>query len=46
VFGAIALSAGALGAFIKRSPAAQIWLNRISALVFVALALKLVTAQR
>ncbi|MEM6657647.1 MAG: LysE family translocator [Pseudomonadota bacterium] len=46
VFGAVALAAGTLGGWLKGSPAVQIWLNRISGLIFVALAIKLATAER
>ena len=34
-FGAVAIAAGSLGARIKSSPKTQIWLNRISGIVFV-----------
>ena len=46
VFGGIALAAGSLGAWIKGSPIIQVWLNRISGLVFVSLALKLASAEK
>ena len=46
IFGSVALAAGALGAWIKGSPRTQIWLNRISGVVFVALALKLASAEK
>ncbi|MBN9669776.1 LysE family translocator [Roseibium aggregatum] len=46
VFGGIALSAGALGDVLKRSPQAQIWLNRLAGVVFVGLALRLAVAER
>ena len=46
VFGAIALAAGSLGDWIKRSPGTQVWLNRGSGLVFVALAIKLILAEK
>jgi threonine/homoserine/homoserine lactone efflux protein len=46
IFGAIAIAAGALGDWIKGSPATQIWLNRISGIVFVALALKLAATKQ
>jgi len=46
VFGTVALAAGSLGAWLKGSPRTQVWLNRVSGLVFVALALKLATAVR
>ncbi|MGI9319756.1 MAG: LysE family translocator [bacterium] len=46
VFGAIALVAGKLGEKFAHSPKAQLILNRIAGTVFIALALKLATAQR
>ena len=46
VFGAVAIAAGSLGAWIKGSPKTQIWLNRISGIVFVSLAVKLATAAK
>ena len=46
VFGAIAIAAGALGTWIKGSIKSQIWLNRISGIVFVSLAVKLATAEK
>ena len=38
VFGAVAIAAGALGTWIKGSIKTQIWLNRISRIVFLSLA--------
>lgn len=46
VFGAIALFSGAFGNLLLRSPKAQLWLNKITAVVFLGLAVKLVTSQR
>jgi len=46
VFGAIALFSGAFGNLLLRSPRAQFWLNKITAVVFVGLAVKLATSQR
>lgn len=46
VFGGVALGGGILGAFLKRSPRAQVWLNRIAGLVFVGLAVRLAIAER
>jgi len=46
VFGGVALAAGSIGDWLRDSPRAQGWLNRVAGVVFVALALKLVTAQR
>ena len=44
VFGGIALLAGAVGAWLTNTPRAQTMMNRIAGAVFVAMALKLVTA--
>lgn len=38
VFGSVAIAAGSLGEWIKSSRKTQIWLNRISGIVFVSLA--------
>ncbi|ALN56001.1 translocator protein, LysE family [Lysobacter enzymogenes] len=46
VFGALALSAGAVGQRFARSQRAQRWMNRAAAAVFAGLAAKLATAQR
>ena len=46
VFGTIALLAGTLGSWLARSGKTQIIMNRVAGLVFVGLALKLVTTQR
>jgi threonine/homoserine/homoserine lactone efflux protein len=46
VFGSIALFAGAVGSFIKESPRVQIVMNRIAGLIFVGLALSLLSAER
>ncbi|WP_299812126.1 LysE family translocator [uncultured Roseibium sp.] len=46
VFGGVALGGGMLGAFLKRSPKAQVRLNRLAGLVFVGLALRLAVAER
>ncbi|WP_205756212.1 LysE family translocator [Labrenzia sp. 011] len=46
VFGAVALGGGMLGAFLKQSPKAQIWLNRLAGIVFIGLALRLAIAER
>ncbi len=46
VFGAIACFSGAFGALLQRSARAQRLLNRVAGLVFLGLALRLVTAQR
>lgn len=44
VFGGIALLAGSLGTWLKHTPKAQVYLNRIAGFVFAALALKLISA--
>lgn len=46
VFGSIALFSGWFGALLQRSARAQRLLNRTASLVFVALAVRLATAQR
>jgi threonine/homoserine/homoserine lactone efflux protein len=46
VFGSVAVVAGSLGAWIKCSLETQNWLNRISGIVFVSLALKLASAEK
>jgi threonine/homoserine/homoserine lactone efflux protein len=46
IFGAIALLAGTLGSWLTRSNKAQIVMNRVAAVVFVGLALKLATTGR
>lgn len=46
VFGAIACFSGVFGALLQRSARAQQRLNRLTALVFVGLAVRLVAAQR
>lgn len=43
IFCAIAVLAGTLGRWLNQSPQAQIYLNRVAGVVFVGLALKLVT---
>lgn len=45
LFSAIAMLAGALGEWLNRSAKAQLYLNRITGLVFIGLALKLLTAK-
>jgi len=46
VFGAIAVLAGSLGEWLRKSPKTQIILNRLAGTVFLALALKLATTSR
>jgi threonine/homoserine/homoserine lactone efflux protein len=45
-FSSIAFAAGGIRRWLRRSDRAQVLLNRIAALVFVGLAMKLATAQR
>ena len=45
LFSAIAMLAGALGEWLNRSAKAHLYLNRITGLVFIGLALKLLTAK-
>ena len=46
VFGGVAWTAGFLGHWMRRSAKAQIWLNRVAGVVFVGLAVKLLSAER
>lgn len=46
VFSAIAVFSGVFGGLLQRSARAQRWLNRVAALVFVGLALRLALVQR
>ena len=46
VFGSVAVFAGSIGDRLKKSPRAQVIMNRIAGLVFVALALRLATVER
>lgn len=46
VFGAIALAAGALGEWLKRSERVQKVMNRVAGAVFIGLAAKLLLAER
>lgn len=46
VFGGIAFLAGSLGPWLERSPGVQRLLNRAAAVVFVALAVNLIVAER
>ena len=45
-FGAMACFSGAFGRLLQRSARGQRWLNRLTALVFVGLALRLASLQR
>jgi threonine/homoserine/homoserine lactone efflux protein len=46
VFGAMACFSGAFGRLLQKSASGQRWLNRVTALVFVGLALRLASLQR
>ena len=46
IFGIIAMLAGTLGAWLRKSSKTQVYLNRLAGTVFVALALNLLVAQR
>lgn len=46
VFGAVALAAGSLGGWLSRTPRAQVMINRLSGIIFVGLALRLLMSQR
>jgi len=46
VFGAIAWTAGVLGGRLKKSPKAQVVMNRVAGTVFTALALRLAISER
>lgn len=46
IFGLIALAAGTVGRWLKNSPTAQIWLQRIAGAVFALLALRLIFAKK
>lgn len=46
VFSAVAVFSGAVGERLQRSPRIRVWLDRIAGLVFLGLALRLLTSQR
>ena len=46
VFGSVAWTAGFLGDWLRTSTRAQMVMNRVAGIVFLGLALKLVTAER
>ncbi|AUL48893.1 threonine transporter RhtB [Bordetella trematum] len=46
IFGAIAFFSGAFGQMLQRSARAQRWLNRLAGVVFIGLALRLVSTSR
>ncbi len=45
-FGTVAMAAGLLGDWLKHSLKAQVWINRASGIVFVALAAKLALVEK
>lgn len=45
-FGTVALAAGALGEWLRQSPRAMMWLDRVAAGVFVGLAVKLALTEK
>ena len=44
VFGGVAAMAGQLGRLLKRSPRAQVTMNRLAGIVFLGLAVKIATS--
>ena len=46
VFSILAVFSGTVGERLQRSPQVQLWLNRAAGIVFIGLALKLLTAKR
>jgi threonine/homoserine/homoserine lactone efflux protein len=46
VFSAIAIFSGSFGQLLQRSPAASLWLNRVTGIVFIGLAVRLATSTR
>jgi threonine/homoserine/homoserine lactone efflux protein len=46
VFSGVAVTAGALGRWLQSSARAQLWLNRIAGMVFLALALRLLVTEK
>jgi threonine/homoserine/homoserine lactone efflux protein len=46
VFGSIAITAGRLGYWLRRSVRAQLWLNRLAGVVFIGLAVRLLSVER
>lgn len=46
VFSSVALTAGFLGNWLRKSDQAMVWMNRASGLIFIALAAKLALAQK
>ncbi|WP_299970089.1 LysE family translocator [uncultured Roseobacter sp.] len=46
IFCAVALAAGSLGAWLRRTPRAQVIINRLAGAVFVGLALRLLVVER
>lgn len=46
IFSIIAVFSGSVGERLQRSPGIQVWLNRLAGVVFIGLALKLLSSQR
>tara|TARA_R110002096_G_scaffold22170_4_gene71511 strand:- start:32939 stop:33565 length:627 start_codon:yes stop_codon:yes gene_type:complete len=46
VFSSVALAAGFLGNWLRKSSAAMMWMNRVAGLIFIGLAVKLALAQK
>jgi len=46
IFSAIAVFSGSFGHILRRSPSASLWLNRVTGLVFLGLAIRLATTSR
>jgi len=46
VFSAVALFSGAVGERLRRSPRIQVWLDRTAGVIFIGLALKLLSSER
>ncbi len=46
VFSAVAVFSGAVGERLRRSPRIRVWLDRIAGMIFLGLALKLLTSER
>jgi threonine/homoserine/homoserine lactone efflux protein len=46
VFSSVALAAGFIGSWLRKSQTAMIWMNRLSGVIFIALAAKLAFAQK
>jgi len=46
VFSAVAFFSGAFGSMLQRSPKASLWMNRVTGVVFLGLAIRLATSSR